>query len=104
MAFRVKIMPRAQRDLADVYHNINAQSSDAAHLWYIGLRDAIRGLRISPNRCSPTPEDEELRYLLYGNKPYVYRVIYHVVARQKEVEILHVRHGARQEFKSGDLR
>lgn len=106
MAFRVKLMPRAQRDLANIYSSINARSSDGAHLWYLGLRDAIRSLRSSPNRCPPTPEDKDLRHLLYGGKPYVYRVIFRVVQNQneKEVEILHVRHGARQQFKSVDLR
>jgi plasmid stabilization system protein ParE len=33
----------------------------------------------------------------------VYRVIYLVIERQKEVDILHIRHGARQEFKTADL-
>jgi plasmid stabilization system protein ParE len=41
--------------------------------------------------------------LQYGNGPYVYRVIYHVIERQKEVDILHIRHGARQKFKPADL-
>jgi toxin ParE1/3/4 len=44
-----------------------------------------------------------LRHLLYGRKPYVYRVIYRVVERQKQVEVLHIRHGARQKLKSSDL-
>jgi toxin ParE1/3/4 len=103
MAYRVKITRRAQRDLASIYRSINAPSSSAAVTWYLGLRDAIRGLRLSPNRCPVTPEDKELRHLLYGNMPYVYRVIYHVVESQKEVDILHVRHGSRQEFKPADL-
>jgi hypothetical protein len=58
---------------------------------------------LSPDRCPATPEDKGLRHLLYGNGPYVYRVIYHVIERQKEVDILHIRHGARQEFKPADL-
>jgi mRNA-degrading endonuclease RelE of RelBE toxin-antitoxin system len=33
-----------------------------------------------------------------------YRVIYRVVEAQKEVDILHVRHGAQQQFKTGDLK
>jgi plasmid stabilization system protein ParE len=103
MAYRVKITRRAQRDLANIYRNINAPSSSAAVTWYIGLRDAIRSLRLSPNRCPATPEDTGLRHLLYGNMPYVYRVIYQVIESQKEVEILHIRHGARQEFKPADL-
>ena len=37
-------------------------------------------------------------HLLYSNKPHIYRVIYRVVERQKEADILHIRHRARQEF------
>ena len=103
MAYRVKITPRAQRDLAGIYRSIDAPSSGAAVSWYLGLRDAIRSLRLRPNRCPETPEDKGLRHLLYGNRPYVYRVIYRVVESQQEVDILHIRHGARQEFKPADL-
>jgi toxin ParE1/3/4 len=104
MAYRVKIMPRAQRDLADLYVRIGARSIDAARAWYRGLRQGIRSLRNNPQRCPTTPEREELRHLLYGNKPHIYRVIYQVLEKQKTVDVLHIRHGARQEFKSDDLK
>ena len=97
-------MPRAGRDLSDLYHRIGARSSDAALVWYRGLRRAIRRLADNPNRCPVTSENEYLRHLLYGNKPQIYRVIYRVMEKQKEVEILHIRHGARQEFKTDDLK
>jgi len=104
MAYRVKIMPRAQRDLLDLYQRIDARSSDAALLWYRGLKETILSLRDNPQRYPATPENEDLWHLLYGNRPYVYRVIYRIVERQKGVDILHVRHGARQGFKTVDLR
>jgi toxin ParE1/3/4 len=69
----------------------------------IALRDAIRTLRNSPNRFPVTPEDRELRHLLYGSKPHVYRVIYRVIEKQKQVDVLHIRHGARQQFKTDEL-
>ena len=96
-------MPRAQRDLSGLYHHIGAGSSDAALIWYRGLRRSIRSLADNPNRCPATFESEDLRHLLYGNKPHIYRVIYRVMEKQKEVEILHIRHGARQEFRTDDL-
>jgi toxin ParE1/3/4 len=98
MAYRVKISSTANRDLADIYHRIAAGTSDAAQRWYFGLQDAIRSLGHNPNRCPSTPEDLELRHLLYGNKPHIYRVIYQVVEKRKEVRIIHIRHGARREF------
>lgn len=100
MAYRIKIMPRAERDLAALYQQINAERSAAAVKWYSSLKAAILSLEKSPNRCPMTPEISELRHLLYGHKPYIYRVIYRVLEKQKVVEVLHVRHGARNEFKS----
>jgi toxin ParE1/3/4 len=98
MAYRVKITLRAERDLAGIEERIGARFSDAARTWYMGLRSAIRTLRDNPNRCPSTPENAQLRHLLYGNKPHIYRVIYRVVENQKEVKILRIRHGAQREF------
>jgi len=42
--------------------------------------------------------------LLYGNKPHVCRVIYRVIEKQKRVDVLHIRDGARQEFKTDGLK
>jgi toxin ParE1/3/4 len=98
MAYRVKIMPRAQRDLAGLYNWIGARSTPTARLWYLRLRDAIRSLSQNPARSPVTPENEGLRHLLYGNKPHVYRVIYRIVEKQQQVEVLHIRHGAMTGF------
>ena len=96
MAFRVKIMPRAVRDLAAIYRDIGG--SAAARAWYFGLKDGIRNLQDNAQRCSSVPEDPTLRQWLYGNKPHVYRVIYRVSEKSKRVDILHIRHGAMDAF------
>jgi plasmid stabilization system protein ParE len=98
MAYLVKLTGRAERDLEELYEAIAAQSSSAALKWYQGLKRAILSLEDSPLRCPPTPEDKRLRHLLYGRKPHVYRVIYQVVQRGRTVHVLHIRHGARDEF------
>jgi toxin ParE1/3/4 len=98
MAYFVNITPRAERDLARLYHEINAEESEAALKWYFGLKKVILGLEEHPNRCPVARENTNLRHLLYGNKPHVYRVIYRVVERQKRVEVLHIRHGAQRRF------
>jgi toxin ParE1/3/4 len=103
MAYRVRITTRAKRDLIGVYQGIGAQYSEAARTWYRGLKVSIRSLRDNPYRCPATPESADFRQLLYGNRPHIYRVIYRVVESQREVKILHVRHGARQEFRTADL-
>jgi plasmid stabilization system protein ParE len=99
MAHRIKIMPRAERDLSALYQQIDAEQSGAAVKWYRSLKGAILSLEESPNRCPVTPENSKLRHLLYGHKPHIYRVIYRVLEKRKEVIVLHIRHGARNEFK-----
>jgi toxin ParE1/3/4 len=98
MAYFVNLTPRAERDLALLYHKINAEESEAALKWYFGLKAAILRLSEHPSRCPTTSENSNLRHLLYGNKPHVYRVIYRVVERHKRVEVLHIRHRARRRF------
>jgi plasmid stabilization system protein ParE len=99
MAYIVKILPRAEKDLARIYLYINAAMSDAAYAWYVGLVEQLFTLNVSPLRNSVTPEDPKYRHLLYGQKSDVYRVIYRVIDRTKLVEILMIRHGARDRFK-----
>jgi toxin ParE1/3/4 len=95
MAYAVKVSVRAERDLANLYREINAEHADAALKWYLRLTDAIFSLKEQPNRCPVAPENNRYRHLLYGNKPHIYRVIYRVIERHRRVEVLHIRHGAR---------
>ncbi len=104
MAYRVDITARAERDLASLYEEIDAGDSEAALKWYRGLEEAVLSLERLPNRCPQTSENPQLRHLLYGRKPHVYRVIYRVLKREKRVEVLHIRHGARHRFGAADLR
>jgi toxin ParE1/3/4 len=104
MAYLVSITPRARRDLDLLFTDIHAGDSQAALKWYQGLKAAALTLEKLPNRCPSTPENPGLRHLLYGHKPHVYRVIYRVLERQKQVNVLHIRHGARQRFKTSDLK
>lgn len=103
MAYLVSITARAERDLARLYEDINAEYSGAALKWYRGLKDAILSLEERPNRCPVTPENDQFRHLLYGHKPHVYRVVYRVLERQQHVAVLHIRHGARRRLKASDL-
>jgi toxin ParE1/3/4 len=103
MAYLVNITSRAERDLAQLYSQINAENSSAALKWYLSLKKAILGLEKHPNRCPAIRTKDKLRHLLYGHKPHIYRVIYRVVEKQKRVEVLHIRHGARRKPKASDL-
>jgi plasmid stabilization system protein ParE len=99
MAYGVSITRRGQRDLALLYDRIDAAKSDAALRWYRGFKAAILSLEEHPHRCPATPESESSMHLLYGRRPHVYRAIYRVLEKPKRVEVLHIRHGARQRFR-----
>ena len=98
MAYAVSISARAQRDLAQIYNYIGVDDSEVAWEWYQGLNKAILDLEEQPNRWPVTHESSKLRHILYGNKPDIYRVIYRVLERRKLVEVIHIRHGARNRF------
>lgn len=104
MAYLVRIAARAERDLVSLYGDINAPDSAPARQWYQGLKQAILSLAEKPNRCPVTPENKRFRHLLYGKKPSLYRVIYRVDDRQRRVDVLHIRHGKRREFRAADLK
>jgi plasmid stabilization system protein ParE len=103
VAYVVNLTARAERDLAHLYADINAEHSEAALKWYRGIKEAILSLEERQNRCPVTPENDKLRHLLYGNKPHIYRAICRVLEREKRVELLHIRHGARRRFKGSDV-
>ncbi len=99
MAFHVELTARAHRDLAAIYEYIQAGSSDRAFRWFNRLEDVILSLEKRPERGSVTRENPRLRQLLYENKPHIYRVIYSIQRRNQLVSVLHIRHGARRDFR-----
>ena len=103
MAYRVQVLPRARHDLASIRVRIRVQHSEPAALWFEGLKHALRSLAENPERCPVTPEAEDLRHLLYGQTPHVYRVIYKIFDKPRRVEVWHIRHGAQQPFTAADL-
>jgi toxin ParE1/3/4 len=107
MAYRVELTGRAKRDLSDLYSHINAGESAAAARWFNGLEEVVYGLEALPRRCPLAPEATrarpQLRQLLYGKKPHVYRAIYEIVERRKTVYILTIRHGAMEDGRTGEL-
>jgi plasmid stabilization system protein ParE len=104
VAYLVNLTVRAERDLVLLFEAIDAEHSDSAFRWYTGLKEAILSLEEQPNRCPKTPENAKLRHLLYGHKPHTYRVIYRVTEKTKQVDVLHIRYGARQRLKRSEVR
>ena len=108
MAYHVEFAERAARDLEALDVEKNAAESQAASRWYNRLEEAVYALATYPNRCTVAPEARklrrELRHLLYGKKPHVYRVIYEVDERRQTVWVLTIRHGARRKLKASDVK
>lgn len=79
MAYRVELTVRARRDLDYLYEWVHAGESIAAAGWYNGLEKAVYRLEQLPRRCPVAPESRktgrQLRNLLYGRRPHVYRAI-----------------------------
>ena len=91
-------MPRAERDLETIFLYIGADSSRAAERWFGRLSNAIAGLSNLPLTNPRTHEDPTLRQLLFGNKPHIYRIIYSIDQAANRVDVIHVRHHARDAF------
>ncbi len=99
MRYLVELTDRALRDLSLIFEQIEASSSVQAAQWFSRLENAIFSLEAFPLRAPKTPEDSDLRHLLFGRKPYVYRVIYEVDKRKVKVRVLHVRAPRRDRMK-----
>ena len=99
MAYRVKLLPRAQKDIEELYRWVVRRAPHQGPLWYNGLMDAMQSLVSHPQRCPSAPEALELRasirQLLYGRRPY--RILFWI--KGSEVQILHVRRGAREAWR-----
>jgi toxin ParE1/3/4 len=67
------------------------------------FKASILSLEAQPNRWPVTHEKANLRHLLYGQKPDVYRVVYRVSEKRKQVDVLHIRHGSRRKFIASDV-
>jgi toxin ParE1/3/4 len=107
MTYRVELTDRAVRDLEILYVEKNAEESRTSARWFNGLEKAVLGLERHPYRYPAAPESRrlkrEIRHLLYGRKPRVYRVIYEIEELRHTVWVLTIRHGARQKLKRSDL-
>ena len=94
MAYRVELTIKAYRNLGGILRWLLSEGAgDAGLRWYDGLLKAIDTLEEFPNRCPKAPENKtsrrEIRHLLHGSKPHVYRVLFTI--QGDVVTVLHVR-------------
>jgi plasmid stabilization system protein ParE len=82
MAFRVEVTSKAKQDAnAILKWLISKHAGDAGLRWFVRLQ-AIASLADLPGRCRLAPENAsvpfEMRQLLYGHKPHIYRILFTV--------------------------
>ena len=98
MIFRVETTPSAEREAEAILEwLLDHQAGETGLRWFLNLEQAIQSLSHFPERCSVAPENEqfpfEVRQLLYGRRPHVYRILFTI--EQDTVYVLHIRHGRR---------
>lgn len=99
MDFRVELSDQAQRDITAIHDWLHSQQAgDAGARWFVALRGAIATLANLPSRCPLAPETRdspvEVRQLLHGRRPHVYRILFAIEA--DVVQVLHIRHARRR--------
>lgn len=99
MKFRVDIASEAARDADSILEWLLSQRAGETGIkWFRAMEEAISSLAEFPKRCPLAPENKmfsfEVRQLLYGHQPHVYRILFTVQANT--VHVLHIRHGRRQ--------
>ena len=99
MVFRVETTAEADREAAAILEWLIANHAGQAGLrWFRALEKAVESLATFPRRCALAPENTnfpfEVRQLLYGNKPHVYRILFTIEG--DVVYVLHIRHGRRR--------
>jgi plasmid stabilization system protein ParE len=102
MTFRVETTVEAERDGDAILNGcFRSMPVIAGFQWFTTLQDSIESLADFPKRCLLAPESDlfafEVRQLLYGQTPHVYRILFTTTGNT--VYVLHVRHARRRPLK-----
>lgn len=99
MKFRVEVSAQAETDAEAIIHWLLSQGAGETGIrWFLAMEDAVATLATFPERCPLAPESArfpfEVRQLLYGRSPHVYRILFMI--ERETVKILHIRHARRR--------
>lgn len=107
MMYKLIILPQAEADIIEAFTYLSERAPEAAAQWYRRVRAEIASLASMPTRCPFAPESAklgfELRQLLYGKRPGIYRIVFRVVEDREEIHILAIRHGARKPLNEEEI-
>jgi plasmid stabilization system protein ParE len=89
MKYRVAILPRARFDLDEAYRWAAERAPDTALRWAQRFAIKLQNLGRNPYQCAMAPEarkaKREIRQLLFGRRPSVYRALYVIVGEEVQV-------------------
>src|SRR5437773_3316141 len=99
MAFRVEISAQAEKDAETILDwLLKEQAGQTGIEWFLALDEAFASLKRFAERCPIAPESArfpfEVRHLLHGRKPHVYRLLFTI--KEDLVSVLHIRRGRRK--------
>jgi toxin ParE1/3/4 len=101
MSHRVVLTSRALDDLRDIRDFIAKRSPANAERFLSRLLSEFDVLEAMPESFARAPEDDLVPYKLRQIILKPYRILYRVIGHR--VEILHIRHGARQTARPDEL-
>lgn len=98
--YKVVFTDDALDDLRETVRWISRNSRRNAQQWRQRVRAKAGTLNHNPQRCAIAPDNDAfrvtVRQLLYGRRPNVFRILYHIQERTQTVRIVRVMHAARR--------
>ena len=98
MFYRVELQPLAEGDLEEAYLWAAKRAPETASRWLTRFHEALGTLKENPQRCGFAPEHKktkrELRQLLFGRKPNVFRAVF--LVENQVVRVLRIRRASRK--------
>lgn len=107
MAYKLVIFPQAESDIGEAVAYLSERAPEATQRWYTLVKSEIESLAEMPARCPLSSEATklgvELRQLLYGKRPGIYRIVFRILQESREVHVIAVRHGARKSLDAAEI-
>jgi len=104
--YAVRILPRAEHDVREIFRWIDERSPEGALRWWAAFNEAVSSLSQQPTVFSRAPEallvDRDLRQVLFRTAHgRYYRVLYVIV--ESEARVLRVRGPGQPELAPDEL-
>jgi len=107
VVWQVALADTAKVDAGRIYDWVVERAPLRGPEWFDELVACLYSLEDMPRRCPLAREAEaakrEIRCLIFGKRRGVWRILYEVDEQRRMVWVLHIRHGALQDLRPGEL-